>query len=243
MLLASCIVLIFFLRSTPGIQLAVDASFKFWKFIASLWVNGYQECGGSVIDDHVVLTAAQCVKGIPAKNITVRVGTPSINRGGEIIQVTATVVHPNYKEWDNDIALLWLESSALSDRVSKIEITNSEPNEGEYPSNAGWGETGLEVYVMPKLLQKGVTKVKNRENCSEELIEPFGKEILCTHYKDNDICPGDYGGPLVLANKLVGIAVQGHGCGHVNLPSLYVNVFHYRKWIDQNLKKLKKNKK
>ncbi|XP_017130163.1 trypsin beta isoform X1 [Drosophila elegans] len=237
-----CIVLILLSRGTTGIQNGVDARLDLWTFIASVWVNGHQECGGSVIDNRIILTAAQCVKGIPVKNLTIRVGTSDLYKGGTIIEVTAMIVHEKYRELNNDIALLWLKTSATSDRVTKIPLTNSEPSEKEYPSNAGWGEKQLETFVAPRKLQNGVTKIQPRKLCIDELIEPIGNGLLCSFYSQNDICPGDYGGPLVLANKLIGIAVQGHGCGYANLPSLYTNVFHYLRWIDQNSKNIKKNK-
>eukprot|EP00099_Drosophila_melanogaster_P017730 NP_608665.1 uncharacterized protein Dmel_CG4271 [Drosophila melanogaster] len=242
MLIGSCWVLILFARSSNGIYNGVEAKFDFWTFLASVWVSGYHECGGAVIDSRIVLTAAQCVKNKPVKRITVRVGTPDIYRGGRIIRVTALVVHENYKNWDNDIALLWLEKPVLSVRVTKIPLATKEPSENEYPSNAGWGEKLLESYVVTRKLQNGVTKIRPRSMCAEELVEPVGEELLCAFYTENDICPGDYGGPLVLANKVVGIAVQGHGCGFAVLPSLYTNVFHYLEWIEENAEKLIKNK-
>ncbi|EDW87365.1 hypodermin-B [Drosophila yakuba] len=236
-----CWVLILFARSSNGIYNGVEAKFDFWTFIASVWVNGYQECGGTVIDTRIILTAAQCVKNKPVKKITVRVGTPDIYRGGNVIKVTAMAVHENYKEWNNDIALLWLEKPVLSERVTNIPLPFKEPSENEYPSNAGWGEKLLESYVSPRKLQNGVTKIRPRSLCVDELVEPIGNELLCTFYAENDICPGDYGGPLILANKVVGIAVQGHGCGYAILPSLYTNVFHYLTWIEENSRELKKN--
>ncbi|XP_016956507.1 trypsin [Drosophila biarmipes] len=242
MLAWSCIVLILFSRSSHGIHNGVDAKFDFWTFIASVSINGYQECGGTVIDNRIILTAAQCVRDIPVGNITVRVGSAFVNKGGEVIRVKAMEVHGSYKELNNDIALLWLRTSALSKRVTKIPLPTSEPIPNDYPSNAGWGEKSLESNVLPKRLQNGVTKIHERSVCIHELIEPIGPELLCAFYAHNDICPGDYGGPLILSNKVVGIAVTGHGCGYVGLPSLYTNVFHYLKWIDQHSKKLMKNK-
>ncbi|XP_016994140.2 hypodermin-B [Drosophila takahashii] len=244
MFLWRCMVLILFSRSSNGIHNGVDARFDFWNFIVAIRINGYQECGGSVIDSQIVITAAQCVKGIALNKITVRAGSSEPYRGGKVFKVTAVVVHEKYKahELNDDIALLWLSSSVLSSRVTKIPLTQIEPAENEYPSNAGWGEKQLESYVLPKKLQNGVTKLRPRSVCVEELLDPTGPELLCSFYIQNDICPGDYGGPLILANKLVGIAVQGHGCGYTELPSLYTNVFHYLRWIEENSKKLKKNK-
>ncbi|XP_016976390.1 trypsin epsilon [Drosophila rhopaloa] len=242
MFFGSWFVLILLSRGTLGIQDGVDARFELWSFMASLWINGHHECGGTVIDNRIILTAAQCVADIPLKNLSVRVGTVDIYKGGSIIAVTAKIVHEKYRELNNDIALLWLKTSAVSDRVAKAPLTIKEPAEREFPSNAGWGERQLESYDAPRKLQNGVTKIHLRKFCSDELIETIGDNLLCSYYTQNDICPGDYGGPLILGNKLVGIAIQGHGCGYVNLPSIYTNVFHYLKWIDDNSKKIRKNK-
>ncbi|XP_017047469.1 trypsin epsilon [Drosophila ficusphila] len=242
MFVGSCILVILLSQSSEGIHNGVDARFDFWTFVASLRINGYHECGGSVIDSRIILTAAQCVKDIPVGKIAVRVGTPDVRRGGKIIKVAAMAVHENYGELKNDIALLWTRSSVLTTGVTTVKLADKEPVENEFPSNAGWGEKQLETFGSTKKLQNGVTKVQNRSMCSDELDEQVGADLLCTFYHQNDICPGDYGGPMIFANHLVGIAVQGHGCGYVVLPSLYTNVAHFRKWIDAKSEELKKNK-
>lgn len=104
------------------------------------------------------------------------------------------------------------------------------------------GELDLENYDSPKLLYHGMAKVRNRTFCLEELAEPVSENLICTFYDNFDICPGDYGGPLIFSQRLVGIAVQGHGCGWTYLPALYTNVAKYQDWIKQNSEKLKKNK-
>lgn len=41
------------------------------------------------------------------------------------------------------------------------------------------------------------------------------------------------GGPLVCDGVLVGITSSGNGCARKKYPGIYVDINHYRKWIDE----------
>ncbi|KAH8289947.1 hypothetical protein KR018_008939 [Drosophila ironensis] len=246
MLLGSLVVVL--LLGPPsilGIHLGFDADITLWGFIASVRIEGYHECGGTLIHPRIIVTAAQCVFSKPVRDISVEMGTAVRGKGkGKIIPVTGLLVHEMFKNQStqHDIALLWLKWSALGGRVRKLPLTEKEPKYQDFGSNAGWGERSLEQLGMPRHLHHGMTKIQTRNYCAEELRETVGEGMLCTFYDMYDICPGDYGGPLIYAGTLIGIAVEGHGCGYGSLPSLYTSVFSYRGWIQNGSNTLMKNK-
>lgn len=47
-------------------------------------------------------------------------------------------------------------------------------------------------------------------------------------------CEGDNGGPLVYSGSIFGIVSHGDGCGRVNRPGIYTDVYYYREWIQEN---------
>ena len=82
-----------------------------WPWLVQLESNGYFNCGGVIVDENLVLTAAHCCEMFGSiDSITGRVG--SLDKGsGEVIKFKKQVMHPKYdkpnREIENDICLLF----------------------------------------------------------------------------------------------------------------------------------------
>ena len=104
-----------------------------------------QFCGGSVIHERWVLTAAHCAEVFPADEIEVLAGTHDLDEGGRRIGVKAVHMHPGYVDpagSGNDIALLELdrpagveEAVALPDAVRSADVARP----GVPATVIGWG--------------------------------------------------------------------------------------------------------
>lgn len=69
-------------------------------------------CGGSVLSDSKILTAAHCLDEVVPSDIYVRAGSLNATYGGTIRNVTQFIVHEGYNkdiDYDNDIAIIVLQ--------------------------------------------------------------------------------------------------------------------------------------
>ena len=85
---------------------------------------GYGYCGGSIISENVIMTAAHCVVDIPKSKITVAIGHSNLTSNQiKRFKVEQIVIHPKYEFVTNDIALLRLsENLAFDDSVQPISL-------------------------------------------------------------------------------------------------------------------------
>ncbi|KAJ7317885.1 hypothetical protein JRQ81_004047 [Phrynocephalus forsythii] len=236
-----------------------DAQPGAWPWQVSLQIYrlgiGYVHvCGGSLINNKSLLTAAHCAQKrmIPdAWRAVSGLHHLSDHKKHTIKSRVKTItLHPGFSKnsFENDIALFTLSKSiTYNDYVQPICLpyTSLPLNENTNCYISGWGLKG-ENGSGSQVLQYGNVQYIPREICNS-----FGwyegavsKNYLCAGYESGrvDSCEGDSGGPLmcILPNDnkfyLVGLTSQGYGCGRPRLPGIYVHLAKYRKWIDLKLR-------
>ncbi|CRK89648.1 CLUMA_CG003381, isoform A [Clunio marinus] len=199
-------------------------------------------CGGSIISELFILSAAHCVfhaKEYPS-SFKVRAGSDDWNRSGVVIKVKQIFVHKKYDKVkaDYDFSLLKLNSKLkYSEKIQSINLPheNESVEDGAECTVTGWGSIGNEVYP-DNLHAVHVYKI-NYSKC-EDVYGQFllTKRMLCAGVPDGykDACQGDSGGPLATNNTLVGIVSWGNGCGVPDFPGVYSRVASVRKWIAEH---------
>jgi len=207
-------------------------------------VNG-ELCGGSLVYNDIVITAASCViNGYP---LEVTVGAIMLDSGGQTVQVCDVSSYPGYtkEKLQDDLAVMTL-CEPIND-IEPVEL-NTELFYPQVPGQImtvlGFGATDEDnVETNSETLQKIELEFISDEECLEEVASLFTNSVVCgraiTEKKKGGggICDGDDGGPLLDVNNLqVGLATSPlGGCKDNDEPNVFTEMGYYHNWIKEQV--------
>ncbi|XP_046964272.1 trypsin, alkaline C-like [Vanessa cardui] len=206
--------------------------------------NHVQACGGTIINNRSVLTAAHCVVGDSISRWRSRVGSTNANSGGVVHTTSRLIVHPYYNRAtiDNDVAIVQISGSfSFNNNVRASQIAGSNYNLGDnQPVWAiGWGTTSVGGRPSEQLRHVQIWTV-NQATCRTryaELRRTITDNMLCSGWLDvggRDQCQGDSGGPLFHNGVVVGVCSWGERCALARYPGVNARVSRYTSWIQSN---------
>ncbi|XP_066551489.1 granzyme B [Amia ocellicauda] len=195
--------------------------------------QGSFNCGGSLIREDFILTAAHC----NGNNITAILGAQNVNdneNSQQIIKVVKKFPFPSYcrKGLNDDIMLLKLERNASLNSQVGIAPLPQEEHKVKVGSScwlAGWGATDPDGYNSSSTL-KAVELTVVRDLCKQNWRRQFNEFKICASRPMAGGCKGDSGAPLVCKGVVEGVLSSGGmPCGFY--PSMFTRVSVYLDWI------------
>ncbi|KAL7646379.1 UNVERIFIED_CONTAM: hypothetical protein RMT77_003292 [Armadillidium vulgare] len=225
----------------------------------ALFKKNFYHCGGSIINNLFVLTAAHCFRDflnskdqliVPIRSLSIVFGAYKLDylskyaaeeKSPDVRNLLYVVLHENFKmaTFVNDIALIRLKEPITRYNSEILPVCLPPPLDSFENKTAivsGWG--AIRARGRPvRILRKTNITIFNNKLCSKGLRRFFKPNIMmCAASLGHDACQGDSGGPLMIDfNPIqyvqVGLVSFGIGCGNIKIPGGYTRLNKYLPWI------------
>jgi len=193
-----------------------------FPYHVALVMDNQYACGGSILNNQWILTAAHCVTnpdeeggpdtapGIPPETLKVVYGSLFWENTRNRVGVSKVIVHPNWifdeRNYQYDIALLKLKDSVVHppDSIPVTLADEDTKTTGEAATISGFGQTSPQPGTRSAYLQNTTLIIKSDYTCYHDTANYWYTLMICASKPGTKsaTCAGDSGGPLVLERRV-----------------------------------------
>lgn len=219
---------------------------------SSPWFVSIQEesffsfCGGAILNQLWILTAAHCIFARDPKELEVLAGEYDMLQEDDIKQlrfVNKLIPHQKYQHQHktHDIGLIQVtESFDFNKFVSAIKLPRHYAVFSGDAEFSGWAWGLKEDPLKATVLQTITFHIIDHEDCMRRMGRPLNNYLkeFCAGSLEvgKSACMGDSGSPLVQGMTLVGVLVRGtNPCGTTTRPNTFTRVSAYIGWITETM--------
>ncbi|XP_073838603.1 brachyurin-like [Musca autumnalis] len=234
-------------RITNG-ELAKPGQFPYQVGLSLVFGSSGAWCGGTLISDRWILTAAHCTDG--ADGVTVYLGAIDIKDDNEKGQQRIYTSKSNiviHADWDpstlsNDISLIKMPVAVeFNDRIQPAALPKMDGHystyEGDMVWASGWGKDSDKSTTVSQFLRYIEVPVMKQSTCKTYYLGVVTDKMICISTSGKkSTCNGDSGGPLVYkhdgVNTVIGATSFGIALGcEKGFPGVFTRVTAYLDWI------------
>jgi len=222
-----------------------------WPWQVALFIDNAWFCGGSIISENYIMTAAHCADG--ASYFDIMAGAHNVRASSEPHRVEITSYNGwTHPQWDhntlaNDIALIELPSPLSFNEYIKpscMPMAGDTADVAELVTCTGWGKPSDSAGGISNVLRMVEDRpiISNAE-CNA-IYGIVGDGVVCIDTTGGKgTCNGDSGGPLNMKYdvktsaagdkwKQVGVVSFGASAGcEVGYPAGFTRTEYYLDWI------------
>ncbi|XP_032525716.2 trypsin-like [Danaus plexippus] len=208
-------------------------------------------CGGAVIAERLVVSAAHCFDKQPLHldHIRILVGEHRLkmqDKHENRFLAEKVVPHPEFRKngpHSNDIAVVLVSKSGVqfNSHVRPICLPDKVEANGRWCAVSGWGYQDESTENFSPVLRAAAVPVLDLATCRRDKVLGSCKQtildsMICAGALSGgvDACKGDSGGPLACLGhrwQLTGVVSWGAGCGRRARPGVYTRVASYVDWL------------
>ncbi|XP_015602365.1 chymotrypsin-1 [Cephus cinctus] len=208
-----------------------------FPYQVSIRISGFHICGGSILNNRWLLTAAHCIVKYKPADITLVVGTNYLSTGGIAYKANSIILHMDYvrEKQVHDIALIKTEVEiTFTDKIAPVALPTADVDESNCIANfTGWGYTD-KYSANSNSLQVIEFKVIALSECQNTFQKVIPTHLCTYNIIGEGLCYGDSGSPLVFHGAQIGIGSWGSPCA-LGYPDVHTRVYSYLSWIEETI--------